>query len=235
VIRAVFFDAGHTLLHAHPSVGEIYSEETAKLGARVTGAEFAAVFVPTFRSFVREYVHHPGSSDEQDYAMWREITHRVYRQIPAMNGIEFQGWFDRLYHRFGEPEVWKFYEDAVPTLQALRRRGLKLGVISNWDSRLRRIADGLGLTPLMDVVVISAEAGVRKPHPAIFARALNRIGVGADEAMHVGDLPEEDIEGARRAGLRPVYVDRERRDEPPPDVSVIRSLQELIPLVQTGP
>lgn len=234
MIRAVFFDAGHTLLHAVPSVGEVYAQESAKLGVRVTGEEIARVFVPTFRAFVKEYLPHVGSSDEQDYAMWREITHRVYRQIPALAALDFQTWFETLYARFGRPDAWRFYDDVIPALSDLRRRGLRLGVISNWDSRLRRISDGLGLTSRMDVVVISAEAGVRKPHPGIFEHALSRIGVRPEEAMHVGDLPEEDVEGARRAGLHPVYMDREPRVTErvlPSEVPVIRSLSEIVPLL----
>jgi putative hydrolase of the HAD superfamily len=82
--------------------------------------------------------------------------------------------------------------------------------------------------------VISAEAGVRKPSEGIFRLALEKAGVRPEEAVHVGDLPEEDGEGARRAGLRPVLIDRKERVTPvthPTDFPVVRGLEELLPLL----
>src|SRR6185369_11929590 len=107
--------------------------------------------------------------------------------------------------------------------------GITIGVVSNWDTRLKSICDGLGLTPLVDFIIISAEVGVRKPDPRIFQMALDKAGVRPEEAIHVGDLPEEDAEGARRAGVRPVLIDRKRRITPavvPSDVRVVTSLAD---------
>ncbi len=233
MIKAVLFDAGHTLLHAHPSVGEVYSQETAKLGASVTGEEFAGVFGPVFRAFVREYAAQQKSSDELDRAMWREIGRRVYERIAELRKVDFSLWFETVHRRFGDPDVWRLFPDAISTLTELRRRGYRLGIVSNWDTRLRGIAEGLGLTAMVDAVIISAEAGVRKPNPGIFELALERVGARPEESMHVGDLVEEDVEGARRAGVRPVLMDREGRATGQ-DVTVIRSLSELLTSLQTA-
>jgi putative hydrolase of the HAD superfamily len=197
--RAVFFDAGHTLLFAHP--------EAAGEGT---------------------------SSDAQDYAMWREITRRIHARIPALAAVDFAPWFEALYVRFGDPEVWRFYDDVEPVLKELRGRGLRLGVVSNWDTRLKRIGSGLGLDRLVDFMVISAEVGVRKPDPRIFREALRRAGVRPEEALHVGDLPDEDVEGARRAGVRAVLIDRQKRitaREGVAGVPVVQSLSELSALL----
>jgi len=109
-----------------------------------------------------------------------------------------------------------------------------VGIISSWDTRLKKISDGLGLTRLVDFLVISAEAGIRKPDPRIFHLALEKAGVGPHEALHVGDLPEEDAEGARRAGVRPVLIDRRQRITPnsfPAGVRVVASLPEVLTLL----
>jgi len=109
-----------------------------------------------------------------------------------------------------------------------------VGVVSNWDTRLRKISDALGLTALVDFLVISAEAGVRKPDARIFQQALERAGVRPEEAIHVGDHPEEDGEGARRAGLRPVMIDRAKRvtaKEFPAGMPVVTSLTDLYRLL----
>jgi putative hydrolase of the HAD superfamily len=234
VTKAVFFDAGHTLLYAHPDLGTVYAEATASLGVRLPPERFAEVFVPVFKDATLQYSRTSAASDAQDHDMWRDITRRIYERLPALGGIEFDSWFEVLYRRFGDPEVWKFYDDVVAVLTDLRGRGLKIGVISNWDTRLKAISDGLGLTPLVDFLVISAEAGVRKPDPRIFRIALEKAGVRPEEAIHVGDLPEEDAEGARRAGVRPVLIDRRKRITPdrfPAGVRVVASLEELIPLL----
>ena len=232
--RAVFFDAGHTLLYAHPDIGSIYAEVTATFGLRLAPDRFAETFVPVFKETTKIYSSTSTASDRQDYAMWQDITRRIYDRLPSLATIPFDSWFEALYRRFGSPEVWRFYDDVVSVLGDLRSRGLKIGVVSNWDTRLKSICDGLGLTPLVDFIVISAEVGVRKPDPGIFRLALDKAGVRPEEAIHVGDLPEEDAEGARRAGVRPVLIDRKRRITPqgvPADVPRVTSLAELIPLL----
>jgi putative hydrolase of the HAD superfamily len=232
--RAVFFDAGHTLLYAHPDLGTVYAEATAAFGVRLPPERYAETFVPVFQETTRIYSSASSASDEQDYAMWRDITRRIYDRLPSLSTIPFDSWFEALYRRFGSPEVWRFYDDVVSVLGELRSRGLKIGIISNWDTRLKTISDGLGLTPLVDFIVISAEVGVRKPDPGIFRLALDKAGVRPEEAMHVGDLPEEDAEGARRAGVRAVLIDRKRRITPqgiPGDVPRVTSLAELFPLL----
>lgn len=232
--KAVFFDAGHTLLYAHPDLGTVYAEATATLGVRLPPERYAEVFVPVFKEATKAYAQTSTASDAQDHAMWRDITRRIYDRLPPLAGIRFEAWFEVLYRRFGDPEVWRFYDDVDSVLRELRARGLKVGVISNWDTRLKGISDGLGLTALVDFLVISAEAGVRKPDPRIFRMALDRAGVLPEEAVHVGDLPEEDAEGARRAWVRPVLIDRKRRITPDTrggDVPCVASLAELLPLL----
>jgi putative hydrolase of the HAD superfamily len=92
-------------------------------------------------------------------------------------------------------------EGALPAVHTLRRRGLALAVVSNWDVGLAGHLDRLGIGALVDTVVTSAEAGAAKPDPAVFALALDRLCVTADRTLHVGDS-EADEEGARAAGLR---------------------------------
>ena len=226
-IRAVFFDAGHTLLHPHPDLGSVYVETTEALGARVPAEAFREAFRPAFAESVARHRATPHASDAQDRAMWREITAGIHGAIPALGAVPFERWFEALYVRFGAPSTWRLYGDVEASLAALRARGLRLAVVSNWDTRLRGIAEGLGLAAQVDAVVISAEAGVRKPDPGIFRIALERAGVGADEALHVGDLAEEDVEGARRAGLRAVLIERTPGRGAPPGVPLIRGLAEL--------
>ena len=90
---------------------------------------------------------------------------------------------------------------AVETVERLRRLGLRTALVANWDVALHEHLRALGLTPLFDAVVTSAEAGVPKPDPRIFELALSRLGVPPARALHVGDEPFDE-EGARAAGMR---------------------------------
>lgn len=209
--RAVFFDAGHTLLYAHPDLGTIYAETTSPFGVALPADRFIAAFKPAFAEGVRLQAADGRASDAQDLRMWRAITRSIHGSIPELAAVAFDAWFEALWARFGDASSWRLYDDVVESLRSLRSRGLRLGVVSNWDSRLRRIAEGLGLCGLVDFLVISAEAGVRKPDPGIFRLALEKSGVAASEALHVGDLAEEDVEGARRAGIRGLLIERRQR------------------------
>jgi putative hydrolase of the HAD superfamily len=118
---------------------------------------------------------------------------------------------------------FRTYPDVEPALRELRETGAKLVIASNWDCSL---PDWLGaLTDLVDGVASSAEVGQAKPAPAVFERALELAGVDAAHAVHVGDSLENDVEGARAAGVRPVLLVRE--GEPPAGVESIRSLAQL--------
>jgi putative hydrolase of the HAD superfamily len=112
------------------------------------------------------------------------------------------------------------YPDAAPALQALRARGLRTVCVSNWDHALPEVLERCGLAEHLDGVVTSAEVGANKPNPAIFERALDIAGCTADETVHVGDSPVEDIEGARAAGIRAFLLARDGDGD-------IRSLAEL--------
>ena len=122
---------------------------------------------------------------------------------------------------------FRAYPEVPGVLARLRAGGARLAVVSNWDVSLHDVLERTGLRPLVDAVVISAELGVAKPDPAIFRAALDRLGAGPDGALHLGDSLEDDVAGARAAGLEAVLV--ARNGAPAPDgVRAVRSLAELV-------
>jgi putative hydrolase of the HAD superfamily len=120
------------------------------------------------------------------------------------------------------------YPEVPGTLDALRADGWGLVVVSNWDVSLDEVLAETGLRGRVDGVVTSVAAGAAKPDGAAFARGLELAGVPAAAAWHAGDDLVADVEGARRAGIRPVFVNRDGDGSPPPaDVPVVGALDEL--------
>ncbi len=116
------------------------------------------------------------------------------------------------------------FPDAAPALAVLRARGLATVCVSNWDVSLPGVLQRCGLSAALDAIVCSAEAGARKPDPEIFERALAIAGCSPEEALHVGDTPDEDVAGARAAGLRALLIRRDGSG----DVSSLAEVAELV-------
>ena len=128
-----------------------------------------------------------------------------------------------------EALAFRTFPDALPALRELRQRGLRLVVVSNWDCSLPEWLDRAGIGELVDGSVSSAVVGEAKPAPAVFEAGLRLAGCDAAEALFVGDSLENDVIGARAAGLRAVLV--QRAGEPPAGVESVRSLGELSAIV----
>lgn len=138
--------------------------------------------------------------------------------------------FARLATHFADPASWAVYEDVRPALDALTRRGFRLAVVSNWDSRLPDLLEGLGLASSFQALSVSAIEETGKPEPEIFRRTCARLAVSPGQALHVGDSVREDFDGAQGAGLAALLLDREDRF---PDRPLrIRSLQEVLPRIE---
>ena len=213
-IRAVTFDAGGTLIECWPSVGHIYAAAAARAGFSGIGpGALNRAFASAWHRF-RDFRH-----AREQWAALVDATFGGLVQRPPS-----ETFFAALYERFAEPEVWHVFEDVIPTLEALRSRGFKLGVVSNWDERLRPLLRKLKLTGYFDAVVVSCEAGACKPSPVIFREAARALGLRPAQILHVGDSREADVRGARAAGGHALWL---RRKQQLPQPGVISSLREL--------
>lgn len=134
--------------------------------------------------------------------------------------------------QFRFPEYSALFDDTFPVLTELRRRGYLLGIITNGPSVLQnRKLDVSGLRPYVDIAVVSGDEWIHKPDPEIFRRTAARLGVACQSCMYVGDHPVNDIQGARNAGMRPVYINAYGRNVHPENVTEICSLTELLDIV----
>ncbi len=121
---------------------------------------------------------------------------------------------------------FSLFEDVLPALDRLKDAGVHLAVISNWDYSLHRILKMLDIGHRFDLVIASLEEGFEKPDPRIFEIALNRFGLAAHEALHVGDDPGDDHAGAKGVGMRSLLIDRERKDPDPPFIANLVEITE---------
>lgn len=124
---------------------------------------------------------------------------------------------------------FSLFPDALPALDALDAAGVPVAIVSNWDCGLPEVLASLGVAGRFAAVVVSAVVGARKPEPAIFRHALERLGVAPEDALHCGDLPAADCEGARRAGVRAVLLDRSgsHPQTPCPRIATLAELPAL--------
>ena len=118
-------------------------------------------------------------------------------------------------------------DDVLPTLKTLKEQSFTLGLLTNLDRDMKPICRELGIEPYIDFVVTSGEVGADKPSPPIFLAALQRAGVDASEAVHVGDQYKLDVLGAKGVGITPILLDRYDLFSEVSDCPRIHSLTEL--------
>ena len=209
MLKAVFFDAVGTLIYLPRSVGDHYREVAADFGANLETDELNAAFK---RAWIEAPARKqgPGPRADDDKGWWRELVRSVLQQTLSTSATRFfdvESYFNAVYERFTYPGVWRTFEDVEPVLQSLRSRNLLLGVISNFDQRLYRILEELGLKKYFDSVTISSEVGSDKPDRLIFQTALSTLRVVGTESMHVGDDHKKDG-GANAVGMQVFCIRR---------------------------
>ena len=234
-IRVVFFDAAETLFHVNGSVADIYLQHAVPFGFRETPESLSAIRQAFGRAF-REApppifaATDPAQIKQSERLWWFDIVHNVFYRVGMFD--RFDEFFEQVFEVFADPVSWKLYPETQPTLSRLREQGVELGIISNFDSRLFQIMRGLGIDRAFDTVTISSLAQAAKPAPKIFQSALEKHAVDPEEAIHIGDSLRDDVEGATKAGLQALLLNRKGRDATP-GVRSIRTLDEVLPYLAT--
>src|SRR5258705_7009173 len=228
-LRAVFIDAGNTLLYEKPSRFEIYA-----LAARRRGFDLSAErMTDLMRQAHRELPREIDGAFRYSEGWFSSYIERIFHEGLDLSRSELPAVRDELFARFADPRSFHLFPGGLELLEALRRRGLAVGVISNWSQRLPGILAGLGVSDHLDFVLASAIERVEKPAPEIFARACARAGVEPSAAIHAGDDVDKDVRGARAAGLRAVRVDHAGgprggiADDPATGAPLVGSLWDL--------
>ena len=200
--RALLLDAVDTVISLVEPPAEIYAR-----AARAHGIEVDAGTVRA-RLFASRIGPPPLDGLELSLVPaleregWRDVVRRALGDAAADGSC-----FDELHAHFTRPQAWRVAAGAPEALGRARARGVRVGVVSNMDSRLPPLLDAHGLAPLLDCVVIPSTSGLRKPDPRIFAAALRLLDAAPAAGLYIGDREEDCVEAARRAGLRALRYD----------------------------
>jgi len=173
---------------------------------------------------------HEAALTELEKGWWRDLVEAVFNGLGSFP--RFDQFFDEIFERFRGREFWRVYDDVAPALTELKRRRFRLGVISNFDSRLYDVLRACRLDHFFDSVCFSTRVGAAKPDPVIFQAALNHYPVEARQAWHVGDSLREDVEGAMAAGVNAILLDRDDRFAENAPAPRITSLNQLVTLFE---
>ena len=193
-IRAVLFDWGDTLFespHAPAVILDVARARDVALdpddARRIWNELWDAGKTP------EEHAKGRDLSMEAHRRVWTTLFRRADERVPGIA--------DALYEQVMDPARWTPYPDTTPTLEALRERGVRIGIVSNHAYDLRAFFAAKGLDRYIDAYALSFEVGVPKPAPEIFLAACRMLGSRPEETLMVGDDPVSDG-GAGAAGLR---------------------------------
>lgn len=215
----LLFDAAGTLLETAEPVGQTYARFARRHGLHLDAEALQRGFKAAFTKLgPRKPGTVPHHGDDRPW--WREVVRLSLGPQPLPADFPFDLWFEELYVHFARPEAWRPFPEVKSVLGSLHERRYRLAVLSNWDSRLHPVLDGLGLGAFFEKVFVSAEIGWAKPSPEIFLHALSAMRCPPREAMMIGDTPADDILPAEALGLASYAAERPRTD-----------LQGLLPIL----
>jgi putative hydrolase of the HAD superfamily len=210
-IKAVFFDFGSTLIYTKDPWPPIYTQADLALTRVLLHAGVPLdpkIFSTEFESFLDQYYADRGTS------IYEKTTLSALREILSIKGVRplpdstLRAALDAMYAV--TQQNWYLEDDAIPTLQTLREKGFRLGMISNTsdDDNVQQLLDRWSLRPFFETIVTSAGCGIRKPDEQIFREALTRLHLPPEQTAMVGDTPDADILGANRSGMFAVWLTR---------------------------
>lgn len=222
--RWLAFDAVGTLVYPDPPVDQVYWEAAQRAGSKLGPAQIKERFALAFRQSERNDLQGMGddaelvTSEENEVQRWRKIVEVVLNDVPDVNPA-----FCELYAHFAAPTSWKCFEDVADGLEQLAAKGYRLAMASNFDSRLEGLCHSLEPLRRIEQCVISSLVGFRKPSHRFFGAMLETLGCDRSGLLMIGDDDENDVEGARRAGIRAVAI-RRKGPAGPGEISVIHDL-----------
>jgi putative hydrolase of the HAD superfamily len=227
MIKAVFFDLYFTLVKYEPSQEEIEADMLHKFGIDVSAERLRGPLAQANDTIYKELVDRPLSQRSKEDTM--ALYARFHRNILKGAGLEAgeNVIMGLLAGQFQAKMKLALFDDVLPALDDLKKRGLTVGLISNIERSMSGALDELGLSSKLDVIVTSLDAGANKPQPEIFRYAMKKVNVTPAQSIYIGDQYLVDVIGAKSAGMKGILLDRDSRHEEIADSPRIKSLSEV--------
>jgi putative hydrolase of the HAD superfamily len=211
--KVIFLDAAGTLFDVRGSVGEVYGQLAQSFGITVKNEELNAAFFQSFAS--ASPMAFPGIEaakiPQLEFEWWLAVAAKAFQIAGVFNQFsDFPKFFAELYAHFATAEPWFVYPDVLPALNKWQQQGIELAVVSNFDSRIYAVLKALNLAEYFTSVTISTEVGAAKPDSQIFTAALQKHNGIAEDVLHIGDSFKADYCGAKAAGLKAIWLNREQ-------------------------
>ena len=212
--KVIFLDAVNTLFGVKGSVGELYSDMAKQFGVEVSAVALEREFIKSFQAAPPPIFPgiEPQNIQKSEFEWWQSVALHTFEQVGVLNQFsDFSAFFTQLYTYFATAEPWFVYPDVYPVLKRWQQLEIELGVLSNFDSRLYSVLEALDLSQFFTSITISTEVGAAKPDPQIFEIALKKHNISAQSALHIGDSWQEDYQGAIAAGLKAIWLKRNKQ------------------------
>lgn len=233
-IKGIFFDAGDTLFEAKETIGFYYSQIAERYGVQIEAETLDGRFKNAFQK--APPLAFPEADKESlqrlEYEWWHRLVRHVFSDV---HFPRFDVFFKELYGFFESESPWQLFPETQSVLRSLQKTNLKLGIISNFDSRLISICRHLGIHDFFEGIVFSSQSIVAKPHTKIFEQSLKQSGLSPSESLYVGDQYQNDVIGPQSAGMNALLLDRKNHFSADQGINIIRDLRGVLTFLETFP
>ncbi len=209
--QVIFLDAVGTLFGVKGGVGEVYAEIAKKFDVECESEKINQAFNLSFKASSPLAFNRCSQREvyNLEFEWWRNILDQTFTQLEVRDKFtNFDDFFLEVYLYFATAQPWEVYADTLASLKKWQSQDIELGIISNFDTRLYKVLELLGLRKYFLSITISATAGVAKPHPKIFTIALEKHGCQPENCWYIGDSIKEDYFGAKSLGIKSFLITR---------------------------
>jgi len=234
-VTAVIFDFGGTLADIVPTHQWLFIRACHELGLGIEPQRVYDAESVGWEPYLTPLgpAHVDASASAEAFAAFKTALLRDRLAAAGVAGAPdvLQAAAARIYELDTDPGMYRLYDDTLPLLDELQRRGVAMGILSNHEWHLPELIAGLDIARYMATSVTSARVGFRKPHPRMFEAVCEAMGIAPGQALMVGDSVSADIRGALGVGMQAVYIARDAAKPAIDGTPTVRSLTDVLDFV----